>query len=194
MSAFGEVSYSDNANTAVETIREDVQMTSTVEKQVEKFDTSYSTDKLRELYAEYDKITVDEEKIRSLTQIKTNAVETKVSLRTTLVVTTTVLVTLLLAFLAIYNVFVINGMSSSITYLQEEVIACEESLVNSKGLYDELTDVTNIQSELANMGYTDMASSNMVVISVPDRAEVIELQGETNWFDAFCNFVSRIFG
>lgn len=193
MSAFGEVTYSENANTAVESITEDIQMTSTVEKQVEKFDTSYSTDKLKELYAEYDKITIDEDKIRSLTQIKTNAVDTKLSLRTTLVVTTTVLVTILLAFLAIYNIFVINGMTSSITYLQEEVITCESNLYDAKLEYDSLTNVT--WEELEALGFVDMASSgNIEAISVPEKVEVIELQAETNWFDAVCNFVCRIFG
>jgi len=194
MSAFGKVTFSESDNSAVETIQEDVVMTSAVEKQVEKFDTSFNSDKLQELYAEYNKITIDEDKIRSITQIKANAVSQKVPFRTALVVSTTVIVTLLLAFLCIYNLFVINNMGSSIGYLQEEVIACEEALVQSEGLYHELTDPSNIKKELELMGYSEIASSNIVVVSVPEKAEVIELQGETNWFDAICNFLSRIFG
>ncbi|MGN0961848.1 MAG: hypothetical protein ACI4PF_06610 [Christensenellales bacterium] len=194
MSAYGKVSYSDNGNSAVESVMQDTQELSTVDKQVEKFDTSYNSEKLQELYNEYDRITIDEEKLKSLTQVKVNAVSKKVPFRVALVMSTAIVVTLLLAFLCIYNIFVINNMGSSIGYLQEEVISCEESLVQSEGLYERLTDPNNIQKELTEMGYEDIASSNIVAVSVPESAEVIELQGETNWFDAFCNFLSRIFG
>ena len=194
MSAFGKVTYTDTDNVAVESVKEEIQETTALEKQVEKFDNSYTTDKLQELYAEYDKITIDEEKVKALTQIKVNAVAEKVSFRMALTVSTTVIVTLLLAFLCIYNIFVINGISNGIGYLQEEVISCEESLVHSEGLYNDLTDKTNIKNELTEMGYSDVSSSNMVYVSVPEKTEVIELQAETNWFDAFCNFLNQIFG
>ena len=194
MSAFGKVSYTENDNMAVESVKEEINETTAVEKQVEKFDTNYKTDKLQELYEEYDKITIDEEKIKSLTQVKTNAVSNKVPFRVALAMGTTLVVTLLLAFLCVYNVFVINGMGSSIGYLQEEVISYEETLVQSEGLYEQLTNVDNIQEELVQMGYADIASSNIVAVTVPEKAEVVELQGQTNWFDAFCNFLSQIFG
>ena len=194
MSAYGKVSYSETDNVATESVVQQSTEMSAVDKQVEKFDTAYNVDKLQELYNEYDRITIDEEKLKSLTQVKVNAVSQKVPFRVALTMTTTVVVTLLLAFLCIYNIFVINNMGSSITYLQEEVVACEEMLVKSEGVYTQLTDPNNIQSELSNMGYSDIASSNIVAVSVPESAEVIELQGETNWFDGFCNFLSQIFG
>lgn len=194
MSAYGKVSYSETDNVATESVVQQSTEMSAVDKQVEKFDTAYNVDKLQELYNEYDRITIDEEKLKSLTQVKVNAVSQKVPFRVALTMTTTVVVTLLLAFLCIYNIFVINNMGSSITYLQEEVVSCEEMLVKSEGVYTQLTDPNNIQSELSNMGYSDIASSNIVAVSVPESAEVIELQGETNWFDGFCNFLSQIFG
>lgn len=192
MSAFGEISYEENSGVAVESVAEDNATMSTVEKQVEKFDTTYNAEKLQELYNEYDRITIDEEKLRSLTQVKTNAVVQKVPFRLALAMGTTLLVTLLLAFLCIYNIFVINNMSSSIGYLQEEVVSCEETLVKSEGLYNQLTDPSNIKSELSEMGYEEITS--IATLTVPESADVIELQGQTNWFDAFCNFLSRIFG
>lgn len=194
MSAFGKVSYTENDSVAVESVVQETSQETAVTKQVEKFDTTYNAEKLQELYNAYDSITIDEEKLKSLTQVKVNAVSKKVPFRMALVLSTSIIVTLLLAFLCIYNIFVINNMGSSISYLQEEVISCEESLVQSKGLYDQLTDSNNIQSELAQMGYGDIASSNIVAVTVPESVEVIELQGETNWFDAFCNFISQIFG
>ena len=194
MSAYGKVSYSETDNVATESVVQQSTEMSAVDKQVEKFDTAYNVDKLQELYNEYDRITIDEEKLKSLTQVKVNAVSQKVPFRVALTMTTTVVVALLLAFLCIYNIFVINNMGSSITYLQEEVVSCEEMLVKSEGVYTQLTDPNNIQGELSNMGYSDIASSNIVAVSVPESAEVIELQGETNWFDGFCNFLSQIFG
>ena len=194
MSAFGKVNFTETEASVVESTMEEVATESVVEKQVEKFDNNFNTDKLQELYAEYDKITIDEEKVKNLTQIKTNAISNQVPFRLVLGVTTTAIVTLLLVFLCVYNIFVINGMDNSIRYLQEEVISYEQSLVQSEGMYKELTDPSNIKSELTQMGYADVASSNIVAVSVGEKTEVIELQGETNWFDSVCNFISQIFG
>ena len=194
MSAFGKVNFAETENSVVESTMEDMAVESVVEKQVEKFDNSFNTDKLQELYAEYDKITINEEKVKNLTQIKANAISNRVPFRLALGVTTTAIVTLLLVFLCVYNVFVINGMDNSIRYLQEEVISYEQSLVKTEGMYRQLTDPSNIKNELAQMGYADVASSNIVAVSVGEKAEVIELQGETNWFDGVCNFISQIFG
>ena len=193
MSAYGKVSYTESDNQVVESVTDRIE-SSAVEKQVEKFDTSFNAERLQQLYAEYDKITIDEERIDSLTQIKANAMSKAMPFRLVLGVTTTAIVTILLAFLCIYNVFVINGMDNSIRYLQEEVISYEQSLAEAEGVYTQLTDPSNIKAELAEMGYTDVASSNIVTVSVGEKADVIELQGETNWFDAICNFLSRVFG
>ena len=194
MSAYGKLSFTDNEEVSQEVLTQNFSTESTVEEQVNKFDTTYTAEKLQELYSEYDKITLDQEKINTLTQVKTNAVSRQVPFRIALVMTTTVLVTLLLAFLCIYNIFVINGMSSNINYLQEEVTSYEYDLVQAEGLYQNLTNTNNIQNELTEMGFESIASSNVVAVSIPGKVEVIELQGQTNWFDGFCNFVSRIFG
>ena len=194
MSAYGKVSFTDNNNVSQEIVNESFNNASVMQEQVNKFDNSYTADKLQELYNEYDKITLDQDKINSLTMVKTNAVSTKVPFRVVLVMTTAVIITLLLAFLCIYNIFVINGMSTNINYLQEEVASCEYDLVQAQGLYEKLTNTNNIQNELTEMGFESIASSNIVAVSVPEKVEVVDLQGETNWFDAFCNFVSQIFG
>ena len=194
MSAYGNVSYLDNDTTAVEEVKQDFESTAVIEEQVDKFDSSYTQARLKDLYEQYDKITIDEERLKSVTQVKVNAVKNVIPFRTILVMSTSVLVTLLLAFLCIYNISVINGMSSNIQLLQEEVITYEYELANSQTIYEDLTSVENIQTELTDMGYSDIASSNIVAISVPEKTEVVELQAETNWFDAFCNFLSQIFG
>ena len=193
MSAYSKVQLTETENIANETVVQTENQESVVNEQVGKFDNSYEV-KLQELYKEYDKITLDEEKIKSMTEVKVNAVSHSVSFRMALALSTTAIVALLLAFLCIYNIFVINGISNDINYLQEEVTSSRYELVESEGIYNRLTDKNNIQSELKGMGYGDVASSNIVTVSLPDKAEVIELQAETNWFDAICNFLSQIFG
>ena len=203
MSAFGKVTYNENENTAVESVVEEIENVSALDKQVEKFDTNISADKLQKLYEEYDKITIDEEKIKSFTQVKANAVSKAMPFRLVLGITTTAIVSVLLLFLCVYNIFVINGMSDSISYLQGEVVSYQQELVQSEGVYKQNSDLSNIGNSLA--GYVPMEKvdestssedlgNKIVTVSVPESAEVIELQGETNWFDSICNFLSRVFG
>lgn len=195
MSAYGKVLLNENDGVASEIVTNEETTNSVIDEQVGKFDNNYATnEKLQELYNEFDKITLDQEKIKEYTQIKTNAVAKRVPFRVTLAMTTTVIVAVLLAFLCIYNIFVINGMSSGINYLQEEVVSAEYDLTKAQGIYDNLTSTDNIKSELSEMGYSEIPSSNIVAVSVPESVEVTDLQGQTNWFDSVCNFFSRIFG
>lgn len=192
MSAYSKLALNDNV--ASEEISND-NANSVMEEEVSKFDNTYATsEKLQELYNEFDKITLDQDKIKEFTQVKANAISQKVPFRVALAMTTTLVVALLMIFLCVYNIFVINGMSSSINYLQEEVVSCEYDLTKAQGLYDNLTSTDNIKSELSDMGYSEIPSSNIVAVSVPDSVEVTDLQGQTNWFDELCNFLSRIFG
>jgi len=193
MGAYGKVQFVDTDNVSQETVVEQIQNNSTLSEQVGKFDNSYEV-KLQELYKEYDKITLDEEKIKVMTEIKVNAAKRSVSFRMGLALTTTIVVAALLIFLCVYNIFVINGMTGDINYLQEDVASSRYELVEAEATYNNLVDPNNIQSELIDMGYSEVASSNIVTISLPEKAEVVELQAETNWFDAICNFLSQIFG
>lgn len=194
MSAYSKVALNDTGDVVSEEVSND--STNTVmEEQVSKFDNTYATnEKLQELYNEFDKITLDQDKIKEFTQVKVNAVSKKVPFRVALAMTTTLVIALLLAFLCIYNIFVINGMSTSINYLQEEVVSCQYDLTQAQGLYENLSSTENIKNELSEMGYSEMPSSNIVAVSVPESVEFTDLQGETNWFDSLCNFLSRIFG
>lgn len=194
MSAYGKVSFNDS-DVAREVVSSDATPNSVVEEQVSKFDNNYATnEKLQELYNEFDKITLDQDKLKEYTQIKTNAVTKKVPFRLALTMATTLIVTVLLIFLCVYNIFVINGMTSNINYLQEEVVSAEYDLTKAQGLYDNLTSTDNIKNELTDMEYSEIPSSNIVAVNVPESVEVKDLQGQTNWFDAVCNFLSRIFG
>ena len=195
MSSYGKVSYVEDDTAVMENVTETVENTNTIDSQVSKFDNSYTTQKLQDLYNEYDKITIDEDKIRSVIQVKTNAVaSSKASFRSVVLLTTSMIIAILLTVLCIYNITVINGMGTSINYLQEEVVAYQADLAQSEALYNNLTNTDNIEMELADMGYSEIASSNIVAINVPEKTIVTEMEADTNWFDAVCNFISQIFG
>ena len=195
MSSYGKVSYVEDDTAVMENVTETVENTNTIDSQVSKFDNSYTTQKLQDLYNEYDKITIDEDKIRSVIQVKTNAVaSSKASFRSVVLLTTSMIIAILLTVLCIYNITVINGMGTSINYLQEEVVAYQADLAQSEALYNNLTNTDNIEMELADMGYSEIASSNIVAINVPEKTIVTDMEADTNWFDAVCNFISQIFG
>ena len=191
MGAYSKVQFVDNETTSEERVVEQTQTNSAVNEEVNKFDNSYEV-KLQELYKEYDKITLDEDKIKSMTDIKVNATKRTVSFRMGLAMTTTLIVTVLLAFLCIYNIFVINGMTSDIDYLQGEIASSRYELVEAEGLYNSHIDSNKIQSDLKANEYG--AVDSIVTISVPEKTEVVELEATSNWFDAICNFLSRVFG
>lgn len=195
MSSYGKVSYVEDDTAVMENVTETVENTNTIDSQVSKFDNSYTTQKLQDLYNEYDKITIDEDKIRSVIQVKTNAVaSSKASFRSVVLLTTSMIIAILLTVLCIYNITVINGMGTSINYLKEEVVAYQADLAQSEALYNNLTNTENIEMELADMGYSEIASSNIVAINVPEKTIVTDMEADTNWFDAVCNFISQIFG
>lgn len=191
MGAYSKVQFVDTDTVAQENVVEKVDSNSAINEEVSKFDNSYEV-KLQELYKEYDKITLDEEKIKSMTEIKVNASKKSLSFRMGLALTTTVAVAIMLVFLCIYNIFVINGMTGDINYLQQEVASSRYELVEAERAYNSNLDSNAIQKELKDkqFGVVDSVES----IDVPEKTVVIELESSTNWFDAICNFLSRVFG
>ena len=123
MAAYKRVVLTEKAN-SVPTSNDDVQ------NQMNKFDNTYTSTKLNDLYKEFDSITFGTDVVNS-TIVKENVVaETKpyATLKTTVYLTAAVIVTILLAFLAIYNIFVINNLNSNIQLLQGDVAEAQSQL------------------------------------------------------------------
>ena len=168
---------------------------SVISEQVEKFDNNYSDTKIKELTTEFDSITIDEDVLNSVTLTEENVIsQEKVSFRTKLFMTCAIAITRLLIFLAIYNIFRINAISSSIQMLESN-IATETTIYNAlQNDVDNLNDTSNIMSELGSNGYFEVSDSDLIYVEVSNTAPVADPTGSTNWFDAVCNFVSSIFG
>lgn len=164
-------------------------------KQLEKFDNSYTSKKLNELYKEFDAITFNTPSISSVSLTEPNVMveKTSVSFRTKLYLTSAILITLILAFLAIYNIFVINKFNSGIKWLQEEVSIAE---TDYKNLYDynkQLSNLNNINNRIVQEGFGEI-SSNTINIPLIEIKEVSDLVVKSNWFNDLCNFIGGLFG
>ncbi len=171
-------------------------ITQSVEPQVntadERFDTSYSAKKLNELYSEFDSIALEDVTESSVESMP--VVREKASAKTKVYLTAGVFIALLLMFLVIYNFVVINSLNGGIKLLQEEV-SYKEYQVSSR--VDDLNDLTNsatVEAELVEKGYVQIDENNMVVIDAGSGRGVNAVEGESNWFDAFCDFISNVFG
>lgn len=166
-----------------------------VQTQMNKFDNTYTSKKLNELYNQFDSITFND--VNSATIVKENVAVgavSQVNFKTVVYLTTAVIVTLLLAFLAIYNIFVINNLNSNIQLLQEDVTVAEaqfNSLSNNELTEEQLKQL--IQSSLQG-NYGDIATNGFINVSTLETTNAETFELETNWFDEFCTFLSNIFG
>lgn len=171
---------------------------SDVKKQLNRFDTTYTSKKLNELYNEFDAMAVKNETVNS-TIVKTNAVDTVdvyAKAKVIIYLTTTIIVTALLAFLAIYNIFVINGLNSNINLLQEDVETAQQQYDNLRKNFGDLSEaeLRALINEAFNGEYGDIESNGSNSVGMLDTNNGSAEQVSTNWFDQLCTFLSNLFG
>lgn len=171
---------------------------SDVKKQLNKFDTTYTSKKLNELYNEFDAMAVNNETVNS-TIVKTNAVDTVdvyAKAKVIIYLTTTIIVTALLAFLAIYNIFVINGLNNNINLLQEDVETAQQQYDNLRKNFGNLSEaeLRALINEAFNGEYGDIESNGSNSVGMLDTNNGSAEQVSTNWFDQLCTFLSNLFG
>lgn len=171
---------------------------SDVKKQLNRFDTTYTSKKLNELYNEFDAMAVNNETVNS-TIVKTNAVDTVdvyAKVKVIIYLTTTIIVTALLAFLAIYNIFVINGLNNNINLLQEDVETAQLQYDNLRKNFGDLSEaeLRALINEAFNGEYGDIESNGSNSVGMLDTNNGSAEQVSTNWFDQLCTFLSNLFG
>ena len=168
-----------------------------VEKQINKFDNSYTSKKLNDLYNEFDSITFSDE-VSNATVIKNNAVDVKAStsFKVKVYLTTAVMITVTLAFLAIYNVFVINNLNVGIKMLQNNVAVSEVALQNLQAQTGNLTEeqLKELINETFNGAYGDVGSNGIYELENLVLTPNSTASNSTNWFDSLCSFFSGAFG
>lgn len=188
MAGFKKVVLTERENSVTQRVNEEVEQKTGING----FDNSYSAKKLNDLYNEFDSISVEE--------MTTNKVETmpvavsKTSVKTKIYLTAGTFIALLMLFLVIYNFVVINSMNGGIKLLQDEVSYQEYQVSTKVNKLDDLTNSVALEQELVQNGYVEMGADNIVYMEIPSSSSVSALEGESNWFDAFCNFISSVFG
>lgn len=167
-----------------------------VKKQLDKFDNTYTSKKLNELYSEFDAITFNTPTVsaNNLSEVMALTEQSSVSFKTKLYLTSAILVTLLLAFLAIYNVFVINGLNAGIKLLQEEVTQTTAEYDAIYNYNSQLQDQSVIADKVSDMGFVDVSSNYVINIPLMETVPLEETESSTNWFNEFCNFIKGVFG
>lgn len=191
MGAYKRVVLTEKAN-SVPTMSSDVQ------KQMNKFDNTYTSKKLNELYNEFDSITFGSDVVNS-TILQENAVDVQkpyATFKTTVYLTTAIIVTLLLAFLAIYNIFVINNLNSNIQLLQEDVAAAQTQFDSVKLQNTQLTEqeLEQLINSTLQGNYGDISTNGVINVELLQTTPEIEPEIATNWFDQVCTFFSSVFG
>lgn len=167
-----------------------------VNTQLNKFDTTYTSQKLNELYNQFDSITFND--VNKATIVKENVMVengAQVSFKTAVYVTTAVIVTLLLAFLAIYNIFVINGLNSNIQLLQEDIAVAEaqfNNLNNQNNLSE--AELKELIKNTLKGNYDDITDNGFATAALLETNPTENYDMDTNWFDQFCTFLSNLFG
>ena len=192
MSSYKRIVLTEHDSAPTATINSDVK------KQLNRFDTTYTSKKLNELYNEFDAMAVNNETVNS-TIVKTNAVDTVdvyAKAKVIIYLTTTIIVTALLAFLAIYNIFVINGLNSNINLLQEDVETAQQQYDNLRKNFGDLSEaeLRALINEAFNGEYGDIESNGSNSVGMLDTNNGSAEQVSTNWFDQLCTFLSNLFG
>ncbi len=195
MAGYKKVILTERSNSLTATTTKDVEQMSATTSQLDKFDTSYSSDKLNSIYNEYESIVINPEK-NTLTKKDAYVqvvAKPELSFKTKVYIASASIVVALLIFLAVFNIFVINNMTSSIQLVEGNIVQEEVRLSDIIKDYNKLNNVAKWEEELRENGYdVDAIVSEKLNLIIPK--EVGDDSFDTNWFDQICDFVSQLFG
>jgi len=101
-------------------------------------------------------------------------------------------VIILLSSLTIANAVKINRLNNDITNLNNQITV--EDLKIDKAIKDlgYLTDDAKSDEQAIRLELEQ--TTNFTEVELYDRQQKVEVKASSNWFDKFCNFISKIFG
>lgn len=196
MAGYKKVILTERSNSLTATTTKDVATSSATDSQLDKFDTTYSSDKLNSIYNEYESIVLNPEK-DTLTKknalVEASTQTKKLGFKTKVYITSATIVIALLSFLVVYNLFVINNMNNNIQLVKGNVAEQETRLYDIIKDYNKLNNVSKWEEELRENGYDVEATiSAKLNFLIPEDEE--DTSVDTSWFDSLCEFVSQLFG
>ena len=193
MAGYKKVILTERRNSLTATTTKEVASSAT-DSQLDKFDTDYSSDKLNSIYNEYESIVLSPSKdimTKKDAMVEVSTTQ-KLQFKTKVYIVSATIVIALLAFLAVYNIFVINNMNKSIQLVEGSVVQEEANLYEVIKDYNKLNNVAKWEEDLRANGYDlDQTATVKLQVLVPADAEDTS---ETNWFDNFCDFVNQLIG
>ena len=136
--------------------------------------------------------------IRSVVMQKQRATSTSTSMKTNIVGKTRIVALIsiiaLMTFLLIYNVFAMASMTASIATTEQQIVVTEQQVNNLQSMLEAVSSEEAIMNRVSEAGY----SSEYAVTITPEMIDSFVLpetfEGQTNWFDQVCEFISSIFG
>ena len=150
MSEMGRILLTEKPTKIVSSV-EDADQEDVVASQSKKFSTNYKSKKIDELYNEFDSINLSKEEIEESNARSIGMKKRK--FKKSLMLITGMIITVMFAFLAIFNIFVIKDYSSSIESLQRESAEVSNKKNSLQELYDELKSDAKMAQKAANQGY-----------------------------------------
>lgn len=150
MSDMGRILLTEKPTKIVSSV-EDAEKEDVVASQSKKFSTNYKSKKIDELYSEFDSINLSKEEIEESNARSIGMKKRKFKKSLTLV--TGMIVTVMLAFLAIFNIFVIKDYSKSIDSLQRESAEISNRRKSVQELYNEFKDEAKMAQKVLDQGY-----------------------------------------
>ena len=150
MSEMGRILLTEKPTKIVSSV-EDADQEDVVASQSKKFSTNYKSKKIDELYNEFDSINLSKEEIEESNARSIGMKKRKFKKSLTLI--TGMIITVMFAFLTIFNIFVIKDYSSSIESLQRESAEVSNKKSSIQELYDELKSDAKMAQKAANQGY-----------------------------------------
>lgn len=135
---------------------------------------------------------INESVVTTMSSTKQQKVKMKLRPRGKLILIAISMVIILLSSLCISNAVKINNLNSEITNVSSQIdiqdLKIDTAIKKLGSLTDEVkSDDTALRLELEKC--TDASEVNLY-----ERQSLAKPQAKHNWFDKFCNFISKIFG
>ncbi len=128
------------------------------------------------------------------TEFNKNKFGIKLNLKGKLVIMVASVVFLCLLFLAIFNACVIGNLKSDIADINSNITTESELLNWINKEYNNVTDENKLLDRVEEAGFSEIPPENIIEFELIEETAKQAAKTSTNWFDAFCNFMARLFG
>ncbi len=150
MAQMGRIVLTEKPTKIISTVDDAVE-SDVVASQSKKFSTNYKSNKIEELYNEFDSVTLSKDQIEGS---NARAIGMKKrQFKSRLILATSMIVAIMFAFLAIFNIFVIKDSSKGIESLQRDYATIENERQSVQANYDSTSDQAKLVEQLVKRGY-----------------------------------------